>query len=97
MTFAARAEAFALRSRWSEADQLYRQAIESIDDATIQRSWWFNLADIAFRLDDETQRQAALRAASAVAFSDDITRRATDIQRATRSRPVTRSPGVKAN
>ena len=97
VTFAARAEAFALRSRWSEANQLYRQAIESTDDATIQRSWWFNFADISFRLDDETQRQAALQAASAVAYSDDITRRAADIQRATRARSTTRSPGVKAN
>ena len=84
LTLAARAEAFALRSRWREADQHYRQAIELIDDDTIKRSWWFNLADIAFRLDDENQRQAALRAALAVAASDDITRRATEIQRATR-------------
>ena len=76
-----------------KADQLYRQAIDSIDDPTIQRSWWFNLADIAYRADDETQRQAALRSASAVAFSDDITRRATEIQRAT----LPRSTGVKAN
>ena len=87
------AEAFALRSRCTEARQLYRQAIDLIDDPTIQRSWWFNLADIAYRADDETERQAALRSASAVAFSDDITRRATDIQRAT----LTRSTGVKAN
>jgi hypothetical protein len=97
VAIAARAEAFALRSHWSEANQLYRQAIESTDDPTIQRSWWFNLADISFRLDDESQRQVALQAASAVAYSDDITRRATDIQRATHSRPVRQSPGVKAN
>lgn len=93
VTLAALAEAFALRSRFTEARQLYRQAIDLIDDPTIQRSWWFNLADIADRADDETERQAALRSASAVAFSDDITRRATDIQRAT----LTRSTGVKAN
>jgi hypothetical protein len=94
---AARAEAFALRSRWSDANQLYRQAIDSTDDPTIQRSWWFNLADISLRLNDEAQRQATLQAASAVAYSDDITRRATDIQRAGRSRPTMRSMGVKAN
>ena len=88
LTLAARAEAFALRSRWREAEQQYRQAIELIDDDTIKRSWWFNLADIAFRLDDENQRQTALRAALAVAASDDITRRATEIQRATRSGPT---------
>ena len=93
VALAARAEAFALRSRWKEADQLYRQAIDSVADPTIARSWWFNLADIAYRSDDESQRQAALRAASAVASSDDITRRAADIQRAS----STRSNGVKAN
>ena len=93
VALAARAEAFALRSRWKEADQLYRLAIDSMADPTIARSWWFNLADISYRSDDETQRQAALRAASAVASSDDITRRAADIQRAT----LTRSNGVKAN
>ncbi len=96
LLLAARAEASALRSRWTEADQLYRQAIESIDDDTIKRSWWFNLADIAYRRDDERQRQAALRAAIAVAASDDITRRA-----ATSSGPPARPParfaGVKAN
>ena len=82
LALAARAEAFALRSRWKEADQLYRQAIDSMADPTIARSWWFNLADISYRSDDETERQAALRAASAVASSDDITRRAADVQRA---------------
>jgi hypothetical protein len=84
-------------SRWSEAAELYRRAIETIDDDTVKRSWWFNLADIAFRLDDERQRQAALRAAVAVASSDDITRRATDIQRAARARSLSRSPGFRAN
>ena len=87
--------AFALRSRWKEADRHYRHQglISSIGDPIIARSWWFNLADISYRSDDETQRQAALRAALAVASSDDITRRAADIQRAT----LTRSNGVKAN
>jgi hypothetical protein len=93
ITLAARAEALALRSRFSEAGQLYHQAIESIDDSTIQRSWWFNLADIMYRSDNNSEHQAALRSASAIAFSDDITRRVTEIQRAT----LTRSTGVKAN
>jgi hypothetical protein len=93
VTLAACAEALALRSRFKESDQIYRQAINLIDDPTVRRSWWFNLADIAYRSDDDVQRQAALRLASAVAFSDDITRRATDIQRTT----LTRSTGVKAN
>ncbi len=93
VALAACAEALALCSRFTESDQLYRQAIDLIDDPTVRRSWWFNLADIAYRSDDDAQRQAALRSASAVAFSDDITRRATDIQRTT----LTRSTGVKAN
>ena len=93
LVLAACAEACALRSRFKESGQFYRQAIETMDDPTIRRSWWFNLADIAYRSDDEIERQAALRFATAVAFSDDITRRATDIQRAT----ITRSTGVKAN
>jgi hypothetical protein len=97
LTLAARAEAFALRARFREAGEEYRRAIERIDDDTVKRSWWFNLADIASRLDDEQGRQAALRAALAVATSDDVSRRATEIQRATRARLAPRSSGVKAN
>jgi len=97
IALAARAEACALRSRWRDADRLYRQAIELVDDETIGRSWWFNLADIALRLEDDDKRQAALRAAMAVLGSDDITRRATDIQRAARPPVDLRTPGVKAN
>ena len=66
LALAARAEAFALKSRWKESEQQYRRAIELIEDETIKRSWWFNLADIELRLDDESQRQTALRAALAV-------------------------------
>lgn len=86
---AARAEALTLRSRWPEAAKQYQQAIERVDNDLIRRSWWFNLADIAQRLNDEGQRQAALRAALAVASSDDITRRASQIQKSgdTRARP----------
>jgi len=98
LALAARAEAFALRSRWQEADQEYRKAIELLDDETLKRSWWFNLADIAFRLADDAKRQAALlRATLTVAASDDISRRATEILRATNIRPSMRSKGVKAN
>ncbi len=71
---AARAEAHALKSQWQEAKEEYRQAIDQIEDGTIKRSWWFNLADIAIHLDDEGQRRDALREALAVATSDDITR-----------------------
>jgi len=94
---AARAEAHALLSHWKEAEQEYHQAIELVDDDTIRRSWWFNLADIAFRLEDEGQRQTALQAALAVHASDDISRRATDIQRSAGQRARLRSTGTKAN
>ena len=39
----------------------YRLAIEAMDDAVVKRSWWFNLASIAHRLDDETQRPGRAR------------------------------------
>ena len=59
-----------------------------VDNDLVRRSWWFNLADIAQQF-DEGQRQTALRAALAVASSDDITRRASQIQKTgdTRARP----------
>jgi hypothetical protein len=94
---AARAESHALLSHWREAEDMYRQAIEQIDDDTIRRSWWFNLADIALRLDDEGQRQAALRSALAATTSDDITRRATEKERSAGPRARLRSTGTKAN
>jgi hypothetical protein len=97
LTLAARAESAALRARYREADEQYRRAIDLVESDTIKRSWWFNVADIASRLDDDAQRQAALRAALAVASSDDISRRAGEIQRATRAQPGPRSMGVKAN
>jgi tetratricopeptide (TPR) repeat protein len=87
---AARAEALMLRSRWAEAAELYRQAIDRVDNNLIRRSWWFNLADVAQRLEDEGQRQTAIRAALAAPGSDDITRRASLIQKASDSKARTR-------
>src|SRR4029078_4474249 len=51
------AEAHALLSQWNEAEQRYRQAIDRIQDPTIRRSWWYNLASIARQLTDEAQRK----------------------------------------
>ena len=52
---AARAEALpSLAVAPKEAAEQYRQAIELADNDLIRRSWWFNLADIALRLDDES-------------------------------------------
>ncbi|MHB1556976.1 MAG: hypothetical protein ACYC61_05805 [Isosphaeraceae bacterium] len=73
---AARAEALVLRSHWREAAETYRRAIDLADSDLVRRSWWFNLAEIARRLNDEPQRQAAIRAAVDVATTDEIARRA---------------------
>lgn len=97
LALATRAEAFALLFKWQEADDEYRAAVELLDDETLKRSWWFNLADVAFRLADDVKRQSALRATLTVAGSDDISRRATEILRATNTRPGIRSNRVKAN
>ena len=96
---AARAEALGLRSRWKDAAELYRQAIERVDNDLVRRSWWFNLADIAQRLNDEGQRQSAFRAVLASDGSDDIARRVSQIQRASEARVRTRDGygSVKAN
>jgi tetratricopeptide (TPR) repeat protein len=93
---AARAEAFALKSRWRESEEQYRLAIERSDDDTIKRSWWFNLADIEHQLHDESQRQVALRAALADA-GDDISQRATDMQRGNVARQRSPLSSPKAN
>jgi hypothetical protein len=94
---AAAAEAHALLSRWGEAEEGYRRAIEAMDDAVVKRSWWFNLASIANRLDDEAQRQAALQAALDAPASDDISRRAMEFQRASEAPARPRPGATKAN
>ncbi len=94
---AARAEAFALKSRWKESEQSYRLAIELIEDETVKRSWWFNLADIELRMDDESQWQTALKAAMAVSPADDISREATKIQREYTGRANGRPLNARAN
>jgi hypothetical protein len=96
---AARAEAFALLSRWKQAAEQYHQAIELAGDDTIRRSWWFNLAEIAQRLDDQRERDTALRAALVSGPSDEISRRAANLQRTTAAplTPIVRSTNPKAN
>jgi hypothetical protein len=97
LLLAARAEACAMRSRWREAEMQYRQAIELVEDETTKRSWWFNLAEVASRLDDEAQQQAALRAALAGPSSDEIARRATELRRGAGQRSRLRLGGARAN
>jgi tetratricopeptide (TPR) repeat protein len=79
VALAARAEALALKQRWSDADQQYRQAIELMPDLTFRRSWWMNLAEIALRQNDESGRQKALEAARGNDPNDEITRRAVEL------------------
>jgi tetratricopeptide (TPR) repeat protein len=97
LVLAARAEALAIKGGLKDSGREYRQAIEAMPNDWIRRSWWFNLADIAYRMEDETERQSALRYALAVATSDDITRRATDTQRAVSNRRALGSARPRAN
>ena len=80
-------------SRWGEAEERYRRAIDGMDDDVVKRSWWFNLASIAApprRRDPASGRRSAALDAPA---SDDISRRAIDFQRA--SEPLARPrPGA---
>ena len=91
------AEAHALLSQWREAEQQYHQAIDRISDLTIKRSWWFNLASVALQLNDEAQRKVALEAALEAPTSDDISRKALELQRASEPLGRLRSSGTKAN
>ncbi|MGO8900357.1 MAG: hypothetical protein ACLQU5_18710 [Isosphaeraceae bacterium] len=91
------AEAHALLSQWREAEQQYHQAIDRISDLTIKRSWWFNLASVALQLNDEAQRKVALEAALEAPTSDDISRKALELQRASVPLGRLRSSGTKAN
>ena len=79
LQIAAHAEALALKQRWSEADQRYRQAIDLMPDPTIRRSWWVNLAEVALRQNDESGRQKALEAARGNDPNEEITRRAVEL------------------
>jgi hypothetical protein len=94
---ATRAEAHALLSQWREAQRQYQQAIDQVEDVTTKRCWWFNLASIALQLNDEAQRKAALQAAQEVTASDDISRRALELQRASQSLGRLRPGVTKAN
>ncbi|WP_168221515.1 FHA domain-containing protein [Aquisphaera giovannonii] len=86
------AEAHALLERWGDAEAGYRRAIELEGDVTTRRAWWFNLASVASRGGDEDQRKAArtaLEAVLEVSSTDEIGRRAVEMQRA--AEPVIRS------
>jgi tetratricopeptide (TPR) repeat protein len=91
------AEAYALQSQWKEAEQQYHQAIDRISDLTIKRSWWFNLASVALQFNDEAQRKVALEAALEAPTSDDISKRALELQRDSEPLGRLRPSATKAN
>lgn len=78
---AARAEAFALRSRWEDAESHYRRAVAMIPEGVIRRSWCLNLAEIDARLNRESDRQKDLEAAKGSDPRDEVSRRAANLQR----------------
>ena len=90
LRLAAQAEALALKSRWDESEDYYRQAIELMPDDAIRRAWWMNLADIALRLNDEAKRRKALEAARGLDSGDEIARHAVEMLK------YTGAPGEKA-
>jgi tetratricopeptide (TPR) repeat protein len=72
---AAEAEAMALRGRWREAEERYRQAIDLMPRDTFRRSWYMNLANLYVHLNDDTRKRDAWEAAKGAA-PDEISRRA---------------------
>ena len=92
---AAQAEAFALRSDWTTADALYRQAIDQMPSPRVRRAWWVNVADIALRLDDEFARQKALEAANSHDPNDEITRRVVELQKFSGNRGEKAAPRAR--
>jgi len=79
--FAVEAEALALRADLKGAERRYHAAIDRMADPRVRRSWWFNLADVEYRLDDDDRRRAALDEALASVDADDVSRRALELQR----------------
>ncbi|WP_435022154.1 hypothetical protein TA3x_002763 [Tundrisphaera sp. TA3] len=78
---AAGAEALAARSRWTDAIEQYRRAIEVARDDAARRMWWVNLAEIAGRTGDEAARSEALEQAMGPSENpDEIGRRAQKVR-----------------
>jgi|GEM_PF-2354086 len=83
---AAQAEALALKSRWTDAVPLYREAIEETSVSSIKRAWWMNLAEISRRLNDDQGRLVALGHARGEHANDEIAQRAGDLLKYSGSR-----------
>jgi tetratricopeptide (TPR) repeat protein len=91
------AEAYALLSEWNKAIEQYRLAIDQIDNTTIKRSWWFNVASIATHVSDENQRTTALELVLETEQRDEISRRALELRRKLAHVGRIRTSGAKAN
>lgn len=76
---AAVGEALAMKSRPDEALQKYRQAIDLMPDDLVKRSWWLNVADLASKVNDESEHGRALDAARGHDTKDEIARHAQDL------------------
>jgi hypothetical protein len=98
LRMATEAEALAMKQRWGEAENLYRQAIERIPSDLIRRSWWINVADLARRLNEESNRSEALDLAKSTDLKDDVTLRAIDLQKemgTLAQRPPSKTAGAR--
>lgn len=77
---AAAAEANMLRHEFQEAEQLYLQALQAAPDGEMQRSWWINLSEVYYALNQDAKRSRALDRARGPSVGDEITKRATKTQ-----------------
>ena len=78
---AAEAEALALDDKLKEALECYRSAIERMPIDRVVRSWWLNLAEIARRLNHDSERRKALELAKCDDPKDEITLQAIELQK----------------
>lgn len=96
---AARAEGLALREKYAEAAALYGEAIAAMDDDTVRRTWWLNLAEILSKGGDQDKIADALTAARAGRGDDAIGRRVGQVmaRESIGGPPATVSRGLRAN
>ena len=74
----ARAEGLAIKGRWEEAASIYAEAIATVPDDAIRRTWHLNRAVILARHGDIDHATDALVAARAGRGDDAIGKRAAD-------------------
>lgn len=82
LRLAAAATALSMKQKWQEARDAYRQAIDRMPSDRVRRSWWFNVADLELRMNDESERRLALESAKNADPKDEITLRVVEIQKA---------------